>query len=34
MKYMIYIYIYIYEHNLDIGDVKVSPEGRCLELLQ
>ena len=27
--------LYIYnEHNLYIGDVKVSPEGRCLELLQ
>ena len=40
----IHIYMYIYvcmyicvcmcECNLCIGDVKLSPEGRCLELLQ
>ena len=27
-------HIYMFEHNLYIGDVKVSPEGRCLESLQ
>ena len=25
--------IYIFEHNLYISDVKVSPEGRCSEVL-
>ena len=30
----IYIHIYIYIYSLYIGDVKVSPEGRCLELSQ
>ena len=27
-------HIHIFEYNLYIGDVKVSSEGRCLELLQ
>ena len=27
-------HIYMFQHNLYIGDVKVSPGGRCLELLQ
>ena len=27
-------YIYIFEHNLYIGDVKVSPKDRCLKLSQ
>ena len=26
-----YISFYLFEHNLYIGDVKVSPEGKCLE---
>ena len=34
LLFLFYMYIYIFEHNLCIGDVKVSPEGRCVELLQ